>query len=387
MSIEDVKMPSVGESINEGTNARVHKKVGDFVKVDEVLLEVDTEKASVEVPSPFAGKIVEISIKEGETVAIGFSFLKIDTSAAAPVEAAKAESAAPKAETSKPAAPNPVVAQPTPTAVGANLRQFDDAFLAAPKAAPAATSAAPEKLKLPIPKSPTEVRTKMTPMRKAIAKRLVAAKNETAMLTTFNEVDMSAIKAIRERVQDEFSKKHGIKLGFMSFFVKASVHVLQQLPIVNSFIDSSTEEIVNPNSYDISVAIGTDKGLVVPVIKGCDTLSFADIEKKIKEYALKAKENKLTAAEMGGGSFTITNGGTYGSLLSTPIINIPQSAILGMHGIQERPVAINGKVEIRPMMYLALSYDHRIMDGKEAVTFLVQLKKVLENPEGFFLEI
>ncbi len=380
-----IKIPAVGESITEAV-ILLKRESGDYVKKDDVIAELETDKATVEISAETAG-VLSWTVTHKDQVGIGAEVGSID-------ESATAHQPTSQPSTPPPVVPAAVVPAPAPTVVappssGTAAREWSDAHLSAQAVpvAPIAQSLPLQKAALKLPYSPNEERRPMSKLRRVIADRLVRAKSETAMLTTFNEVDMSAIMEIRKNVQEDFVKKHGVKLGFMSFFVKASAHVLEQLQDVNSFIDSEKGEIVNPKSYDISVAVGTDKGLFVPVLRGCDALSFADVELKIKEFAGKAKEGKLSVDEMSGGSFTITNGGVYGSLLSTPILNAPQSAILGMHSIQERVVVINGKIEIRPMMYLALSYDHRIIDGKEAVTFLVLLKKVLEAPEGFFLEV
>jgi len=391
----DIKVPTVGESISEVTLLKWTKKDGDYVDRDEVIAELESEKATFEVNAEKAG-ILKISAKEGDTLKIGDSLASIDETAPKP-EGIK-ETAAPKSqENSAPKAaekqPEPVVAtadagvKATPvasaiiadkkvnpstiTASGANGKILKDDVLAAlsnPGRSPGAVAF-----------TRSEKPEKMSNLRKTISRRLVEAKNTTAMLTTFNEVDMKPIMDLRTKYKEIFNKKHGVNLGFMSFFTKAACFALKEWPSVNAYIDG--DSIIYHDYCDISIAVSAPRGLVVPVIRNAESLSMAEIEKKVVELATKAKESKLTIEEMTGGTFTITNGGVFGSLMSTPIINIPQSAILGMHKIQERPMAINGQVVIKPMMYLALSYDHRIIDGRESVSFLVRLKELLENPE------
>jgi 2-oxoglutarate dehydrogenase E2 component (dihydrolipoamide succinyltransferase) len=391
MSIE-IKVPAVGESINEVTLVKWHKKGGEWVNRDEVIAELESEKATFELNAEQAG-IVKIIAKEGDTLNIGDVVCSIDTDAVKPETVVSTEQLAVGKEQKK-------VEQPQTT----NLKPQTDL-----KATPVAAAIIADKkvdvkevtpsgsngkivkqdvmaaLNNPGRKPGTvlfernERVEKMSNLRKTISRRLVEAKNTTAMLTTFNEVDMSAIMEIRTRHKDKFKELHGVNLGFMSFFTKACTYALMEWPSVNAYIDG--ENIIYHDYCDISIAVSAPKGLVVPVIRNAESLSMADIELKVVELATKAKENKLTIEEMTGGTFTITNGGIFGSMMSTPIINIPQSAILGMHKIQERPMAINGQVVIKPMMYLALSYDHRIIDGKESVGFLVRVKELLENPE------
>ncbi|MDE1170562.1 MAG: 2-oxoglutarate dehydrogenase complex dihydrolipoyllysine-residue succinyltransferase [Verrucomicrobium sp.] len=402
----DVKVPSVGESITTGTLGTWHKKNGDYVRPGDVLFEIETEKVTSEVAAEQAGLLATL-VESGATVDVGQVVARIDEKAPAPAEAApapKADKPAAKAE----AKPEPK-AQPEskPAAAPAPKQAAVAGEASAPVLSPAARFAAEEKgldpaalarvtvdevrsggakpAKAAAPSGPRTVRKPMSQLRQKIAARLVSAQQEAALLTTFNEVDMTNVMALRARFQDRFVARHEIKLGFMSFFVKAVVEALKAVPALNAQIDG--KEIVQNNYFDIGVAISTEKGLLVPVIRGADQLSFADIEKAIADYAKKARAGKITLPDLEGGVFTITNGGTFGSLLSTPIVNPPQSGILGMHSIQERPVAINGRVEIRPMMYLAVSYDHRLVDGKEAVTFLVRIKEAIENPGSALLEV
>jgi 2-oxoglutarate dehydrogenase E2 component (dihydrolipoamide succinyltransferase) len=403
-----ITVPPMGESVTEATVAKWLKKVGDAVKMDEPLVELETDKVTLEVNAASAGVITEIKAAEGATVGVGAVLGAIQAGAGAPAAPAKAATPAP--------APAPVVATPVaapasapvmpaaqkqaadrgidPAAVpgsGKDGRVMKEDVLA--YAAGMAAAVAAGGMKAPAPRASSgpraradrEERVRMTRLRQRIAERLKDAQNTAAMLTTFNEVDMSALMAARNQYKDKFEKKNGVKLGFMSFFVKACIQALQELPAVNAEIDG--EDIVYKNYYDIGVAVGTENGLVVPVVRDADQLSFAAVEKTIGDLGKKARDGKLSMAYLSGGTFTITNGGIYGSLLSTPILNPPQSAILGMHGIKDRPVAIGGKVEVRPMMYLALSYDHRIIDGREAVTFLVRVKECLENPERLLLGI
>lgn len=393
MSIE-IKVPTVGESINEVTLVKWHKKDGDWVNRDEVIAELESEKATFELNAEQAGAI-KIIAKEGDTLHIGDVVCSIDTAAAKPAEAAAEEKAAPakaKEEPTKETA-KPVTATPQPdikaTPVAAAI--MADKKVDAKGVTPSGSNGkilkqdVMEALNNPGRKpgsvlfDRTDRAEKMSNLRRTISRRLVEAKNTTAMLTTFNEVDMSAIMAIRTKYKDKFKELHGVNLGFMSFFTKACTYALMEWPAVNAYIDG--DQIIYHDYCDISIAVSAPKGLVVPVIRNAESLSMAGIEAKVVELATKAKENKLAIEEMTGGTFTITNGGVFGSLMSTPIINIPQSAILGMHKIQDRPMAINGQVVIRPMMYLALSYDHRIIDGRESVGFLVRVKELLENPE------
>jgi 2-oxoglutarate dehydrogenase E2 component (dihydrolipoamide succinyltransferase) len=405
----DIKVPTVGESISEVTLLKWTKNNGDYVERDEVIAELESEKATFEVNAEKAGTLKQ-SAAEGDTLKIGDVLATIDDSAAKPA-------AAPKAEKSKPSGngqqkkEEPV----NPAAGGPELKSSEiKAGETAPassdiKATPVASAIIADKKVDPKTVTPSgfqgkilkddvlsalnnpgrvpgkalfqreEKKEKMSNLRRTISRRLVEAKNTTAMLTTFNEVDMTRIMEIRAKYKDKFKEQHGVGLGFMSFFTKACCFALQEWPSVNAYIDG--DEIIYHDYCDISIAVSAPKGLVVPVIRNAESLDMAGIEKKVIELATKARENKLSLEEMQGGTFTITNGGVFGSLMSTPIINIPQSAILGMHKIQERPVAINGQVVVRPMMYLAVSYDHRIIDGRESVSFLVRVKELLENPE------
>ncbi len=355
----EVKVPSVGESITSGVLSIWHRKNGEHVGRDELLYTLETDKVSQEVNAPEAG-VLHTRVNEGDEVKIGQVVAEIDTSAApAPAPQAAPAPSAPAPEPPKPApAPSPAkAAAPEPPA---------------PAPAPAAVST-----------DSRAVRKKMTPLRKKIAAQLVKAQHTAAILTTFNECDMSSVMSLRKELQEDFSKKHGVKLGFMSFFVKAVVDALQAVPAINSRIDG--DDLVLNNAFDIGVAVGTEKGLVVPVLRDCEKMSFADIETRLAAFATKAREGKISLDDLSGGVFTISNGGVYGSLLSTPILNPPQSGILGMHKIQERPVVANGQIVARPMMYLALSYDHRVVDGKEAVSFLIRVKDCIENPARLLL--
>ena len=412
----EVSVPTLGESVAEATVAKWFKKLGEFVKVDEPLCELETDKVSVEAPAPVSGVLVEIRVPAGEVVQANGILAVIDETAKAGATA----SAAPPPPKAEPA-PNPSAgpsssaSEPPPATQRRDVadapsaqKLMAEAGLAAGqvagsgrdgrvmkedvlKAVQAGVSApAPAAAPAPRPASAPddasrEKRVRMTRLRQTIARRLKDAQNTAAMLTTFNEVDMTNILALRNAHKDTFEKKHGVKLGFMSFFTKAVVNALKEVPSVNAEIDGN--DIVYKNYYHIGVAVGTPNGLVVPVVRDADQLSFAEIEKKIGEFGARAREGKLTIDEMQGGTFTISNGGVYGSLMSTPILNPPQSGILGMHKTQERPVAVNGQVVIRPMMYLAVSYDHRIIDGKEAVTFLVRVKDGLEDPQRLLLDV
>ena len=411
MAIE-VKIPPMGESINSGVLAKWYVKEGDVVKKDQPLFELETDKITSEGTAESAGKI-SLKVEAGAEVKIGQVVASIDPAAgsaaapaAAPVEAPKpaAPAKALSADTASPAvrrlATETGIDPATVAGTGKGGRVTKGDLLAAtetkPSAAPtgsaapsvpsaATPAAAPQSaIRNPQP-AERQTRRKLSPLRQKIAQRLVAAQHEAAMLTTFNEVDMSDVMALRAKYQDDFVKKNGVKLGFMSFFVKAVVHALREVPAINAQIDGDT--LVENNYYDIGVAVSTDKGLMVPVVKNCDSLGMAEVEKQIALAATKARDGKITLADLEGGVFTITNGGTFGSLLSTPIINPPQSAILGMHSINERPVAVNGQVVIRPMMYIALSYDHRVVDGKQAVTFLVKVKQAIEDPARLIIGI
>ncbi|MBA0343025.1 dihydrolipoyllysine-residue succinyltransferase [Stenotrophomonas maltophilia] len=386
----EVKAPVLPESVADGTIATWHKKVGDAVKRDENLLDLETDKVVLEVPSPVDGVLKEIKFAEGSTVTSSqvVAIIEEGAVAAAPAPTAEAAPAAAAPAPAAAAAPAPAAksaadalppgARFTAITEGVNpadvdgtgrrgaVTKEDIVNFARNGGAGKAGGARPEE------------RVPMTRIRKRIAERLMESKNSTAMLTTFNEVDLSKVSAARKELQDEFVKAHGIKLGFMSFFVKAAANALQRFPLVNASIDG--DDIIYHGYSDISIAVSTEKGLVTPVLRNVERMSFADIEKTIADYAKKARDGKLGLEELQGGTFTVTNGGTFGSLLSTPIINPPQSAILGMHAIKERPIAQNGQVVIAPMMYLALSYDHRIIDGKDSVQFLVDIKNQLENP-------
>jgi 2-oxoglutarate dehydrogenase E2 component (dihydrolipoamide succinyltransferase) len=419
----EIRVPTLGESVTEATIGRWFKKPGDAVAVDEPLVELETDKVTIEVPAPSAGTLGEISAKDGETVAVGALLGQINdgaAGAAAKPAAAPAKAAAPAAPPPPPpaatAAPAPAAAQkapPTDAPLAPSVRKISaesgidaatvpgsgkdgrvtkgDMLAAIEKAASAPTpihqpaAAVPVRAPSPADDAAREERVKMTRLRQTIARRLKEVQNTAAMLTTFNEVDMSHIMAMRAQYKDVFEKKHGSKLGFMGFFTKACVQALKDIPAANAEIDGT--DLIYKNYYHIGVAVGTDRGLVVPVVRDCDQKSIAEIEKSIADYGRRARDGQLKIEEMQGGTFTITNGGIYGSLMSTPILNAPQSAILGMHKIQDRPVAIGGKVEIRPMMYLALSYDHRVIDGKDAVTFLVRVKESLEDPARLVLDL
>jgi 2-oxoglutarate dehydrogenase E2 component (dihydrolipoamide succinyltransferase) len=423
----DIRVPTLGESVTEATIGRWFKKPGEAVAVDEPLVELETDKVTIEVPAPSAGTLGDIVAKDGETVAVGALLGQInDGAAAATVRPAPspAKPAAPAPAPAKPAAPAPAPAAapaPAPSAkvppadapLAPSVRKLSaesgidaatvpgsgkdgrvtkgDMLAAIEKAASAPTPvnqpAAAVQVRAPSPADDAarEERVKMTRLRQTIARRLKEVQNTAAMLTTFNEVDMTHIMAMRGQYKDVFEKKHGIKLGFMGFFTKACVQALKDIPAVNAEIDGS--DLIYKNYYHIGVAVGTDKGLVVPVVRDCDQKSIAEIEKAIADFGRRARDGQLKIEELQGGTFTITNGGIYGSLMSTPILNAPQSGILGMHKIQERPMAIGGKIEIRPMMYLALTYDHRVIDGKEAVTFLVRVKESLEDPARLVLDL
>jgi len=395
--------------VTEATIGRWFKKAGDAVAVDEPLVELETDKVTIEVPAPSAGVLGEISAKDGETVAVGALLGQITDGAAggakpaaapAKAPAAAAPAAAPKAAPSDaPLAPSVrklstesgIDAATVPGSGRDGRVTKGDMLAAIEKAASAPTPvnqpAAAVQVRSPSPADDAarEERVKMTRLRQTIARRLKDVQNTAAMLTTFNEVDMTHIMAMRAQYKDVFEKKHGSKLGFMGFFTKAVVQGLKDIPAVNAEIDGT--DLIYKNYYHIGVAVGTDKGLVVPVVRDCDHKSISDIEKGIADFGRRARDGQLKIDEMQGGTFTITNGGIYGSLMSTPILNAPQSGILGMHKIQERPMVVGGKIEVRPMMYLALSYDHRVIDGKEAVTFLVRVKESLEDPARLVLDL
>ena len=396
----DVMVPSLGESVSEATVSTWFKKVGDTVAQDEMLCELETDKVSVEVPSPAAGVLAEIVAPEGTTVDASAKLAVISASGAAPAAKADAPAATPApaasgkdvedAPAAKKAMAEAGISRDAVTGTGRDGRIMKEdvqkAIAAGTRAAPAAAPvASAPRAPVPADDAAREERVKMTRLRQTIARRLKDAQNTAAMLTTYNEVDMTATMDLRKEYKDIFEKKHGVKLGFMSFFVKACCHALREVPEVNAEIDGT--DVVYKNFVHMGVAVGTPTGLVVPVVRDADQMSFAAIEKKIAELGVRARDGKLSMAEMQGGSFTISNGGVYGSLMSSPILNPPQSGILGMHKIQDRPVAINGQVVIRPMMYLALSYDHRIVDGKGAVTFLVRVKEALEDPRRLLMDL
>ena len=371
---KEIKIPSVGESITSGLIAEWHKKDGEAVANGDLLLTLETDKVSTEITAEADG-VLTITVPEGEEVDIGAVVGSIEEGEGAPAPKAEAPNEPAKAEA--PATPPPAETAPVPVAVKNTPEPAPVAAAAEPAPAPK-----PAVKKEEIPGRTT--RKKMSPLRRKIAQHLVNAQQTAAILTTFNEVDMTAVMQLRKGVQESFVAKHGVKIGFMSFFLKAVVQALKDVPSVNAQIDG--DEFVQNHFYDIGVAIGAPKGLVVPVVRDVDQLSFAEIEKSIIDYATQAKEGKLALESLQGGVFTVSNGGVYGSLLSTPILNPPQSAILGMHTIQQRPIALNGEVAVRPMMYLALSYDHRIIDGKEAVTFLIRIKDCLENPARLLID-
>jgi 2-oxoglutarate dehydrogenase E2 component (dihydrolipoamide succinyltransferase) len=418
MSIQ-IKVPQMGESVTEATVARWFKKEGDAVARDEPVLELETDKVTVEVPAPADGALESIAVKEGDTVQVGTVLGAIaegkagTASASAPVRnpdaaAPKAEAPAPKpqpmAERVETAMPQPPNAGTMPSVrriseesglssaqvsgTGKDGRVTKGDMLAALEARAAERAAQPAPVEIhagPRHRADREERVKMSRLRRTIALRLKESQNTAAQLTTFNEVDMSDVMRLRSEYKESFEKKHGVRLGFMGFFVKACIAALKELPNVNAEIEG--DEIVYKNYYDIGVAVSTERGLVVPVVRDADQLSLAQIEAAITDFGTRARDGKLKIEELQGGTFTISNGGVFGSLMSTPILNAPQSGVLGMHKIQQRPVAIDGKVEIRPMMYLALSYDHRLIDGREAVTFLVRVKENLEDPQRLLLDV
>ncbi len=410
----EIRVPTLGESVTEATIGKWFKKAGDAVAVDEPLVELETDKVTIEVPAPAAGVLTDVAVKDGDTVAVGalLGAIKEGAGAAPAKPAAKVPDAAPQAAPPpKPAAVAKAPAADVPLApsvrkiaaetgmdtstvpgTGKDGRVTKGDMLAAIERAaaqptPVATPAAAVQVRAPSPvdDAAREERVRMTRLRQTIARRLKDAQNTAAMLTTFNEVDMTHVMALRSQYRDLFEKKHGVKLGFMGFFVKACVQALKEIPAVNAEIDGT--DIIYKNYYHIGIAVGTERGLVVPVVRDCDVKSIAEIEQTIADFGRRARDGTLKIDEMQGGTFTITNGGIYGSLMSTPILNAPQSGILGMHKIQERPMVVAGKIEARPMMYLALSYDHRIVDGREAVTFLVRVKESLEEPARLVLDL
>lgn len=374
----EIKVPSAGESISEATVSQILKENGSYVKADEEIIELETDKVNQVVNSPGEG-ILNLTVQVNDVVKIGQVIGTIDTSGK------KEEKPAPAA-VAAPSPPAPVA----PVQEGSSVRKTSADFVAELGKTPEIKAPAPTPAPTPaLPKTKPEVgnvtRKRMTALRRTIADKLVAVKNQTAMLTTFNEVDMSNIMAIRSREQDAFMKRNGVKLGFMSFFVKAAVAALKEFPDINSYIDG--EEIVTYQTYDVCIAVSTEKGLMVPVLRDCDKKSFGQIEQDIGGFAKKARDGRISIDDMRGGSFTITNGGVFGSMLSTPILNPPQSAILGMHTIMKRPVVVADQIVIRPMMYLALSYDHRIVDGREAIQFLVHMKNNLEEPTRMLIDL
>jgi len=416
----EIKVPTLGESVTEATVAKWLKALGDPVAVDEPLVELETDKVTLEVNATAAGTLAEIAAPEGSNVAVGALLGRIGDGAGGAKAAAKPAAAKPAEAKPAPAAPKPAAPAPKPAAQPAAAaampgpaarklveeNQIDPSKVAgtgkdgrvtkgdvlqvlsaAPAPAPSAPPAAPAAPRVGDPAR--EERVRMTRLRKRIAERLKQAQNTAAMLTTFNEVDMGRVMALRSQYNEAFEKKHGVRLGFMSLFVRACIHALKEVPAVNGEIDG--DDLVYKNYYDIGVAVGTPQGLVVPVVRGADKMSLADIEKKIAELGRRARDGKLALDELSGGTFTISNGGIYGSLLSTPILNPPQSGILGMHKIQKRPMVVSDKsgdkVEVRSMMYLALSYDHRIIDGREAVTFLIHVKDAIEDPQRLLLDL
>jgi len=412
----EIRVPTLGESVTEATIGKWFKQRGDVVAADEPLVELETDKVTIEVPAPAAGVLSEILAKDGETVAVGALLGQISQGDGARASVSKS------AEPAKAASPSKAVPAPAPQApkvpaaeipLAPSVRRLSAESGIAPESVPGtgpdgritkgdmlaaieraaaaptviAQPAAAVQVRAPSPADDAsrEERVRMTKLRQTIARRLKDAQNTAAMLTTFNEVDMSAVMALRNHYRDLFEKKHGVKLGFMGFFVRACVQALREIPAVNAEIDGA--DIIYKNYYHIGIAVGTEKGLVVPVVRDCDAKSLGDIEKEIAGYGRRARDGQLKIEEMQGGTFTITNGGIYGSLMSTPILNAPQSGILGMHKIEERPVVVAGKIEVRPMMYLAVSYDHRIVDGREAVTFLVRVKESLEDPARLVLDL
>lgn len=393
----EIKVPSLGESVSEATIAKWFKQVGEAVAKDEPIVELETDKVTLEVNAPAAGVLESIAVQVGETVKVGAKLGAIKEGAVAKAAAAPAKVAASGGAVSAPApvtpsAPIVSAAKPSGPAVAKLVAENPQINLSAVPASgkdgrhtkgDVLTALSGDGMGTSPAAGNREERVKMTKLRQVIARRLKESQNTAASLTTFNEIDMSAAIALRNEYKDEFEKKHGVRLGFMGFFVKAAVNALKQIPEVNAEI--SGDEIVYKNYYDIGVAVGTPQGLVVPVIRDCDKKSLAQIEAEIGEKAAKAREGSLSMADLTGGTFTVTNGGVYGSLMATPIINPPQSGILGVHKVEERPIAVNGQVVVRPMMYIALSYDHRIIDGRESVTFLVKVKQAIEDPRRLLL--
>ncbi len=393
--IIEVPVPSAGESVTEAGVGEWYKQVGDSVSVDEPIVELETDKAAQEVMSPVAGKIVEVMSATGDTVQVGEILVKIEEGATGSSIDVASDKTTGEASASPSASNNAMPASPSAQKILAEKGIEQASVQGSGKRGQVLKEDAQNASKAPAPvaaraptsqnDAPREERVRMTRLRQTIARRLKDAQDTAAMLTTFNEVDMSAVMEMRKKYKELFEKKHGVKLGFMGFFAKAVCHALEEIPAVNAEIDGT--DIIYKNFAHIGVAVGTDKGLVVPVVRDADQMSIADVEKEIGNLGRKARDGKLSMADMQGGTFTISNGGVYGSLMSTPILNAPQSGILGMHKIDQRPVVVNGEIVIRPMMYLALSYDHRIVDGKEAVTFLVRVKESLEDPERLVLDL
>ncbi len=417
----EIRVPTLGESVTEATIGKWFKKAGDVVAVDEPLVELETDKVTIEVPAPAAGVLTDVAVKDGDTVAVGalLGAIKEGAGAAATKSPAKSAEAAPQAAPPPPPKPAPAAAPAPAKAASAEMplapsvrriaaeTGVDPSALpgtgkdgrvtkgdmlaaierAAAQPTPVTTPAASVQMRAPSPPDDAarEERVRMTRLRQTIARQLKDAQNTAAMLTTFNEVDMTHVMELRSQYRELFEKKHSVKLGFMGFFVRACVQALKEIPAVNAEIDGT--DIVYKNYYHIGIAVGTERGLVVPVVRDCDQKSIAEIEKAIADFGRRARDGSLKIEELQGGTFSITNGGIYGSLMSTPILNAPQSGILGMHKIQERPMVVAGKIEARPMMYLALSYDHRVVDGREAVTFLVRVKESLEEPARLVLDL
>jgi 2-oxoglutarate dehydrogenase E2 component (dihydrolipoamide succinyltransferase) len=415
----EIRVPVLGESVTEATIGKWFKKAGEVVAVDEPLVELETDKVTIEVPAPAAGVLTDIAVKDGDTVAVGALLGAIKEGAGAAVTKAPAKPAEATPPAAPPPAPPAAPPKPAPAAPAADAplapsvrkiateTNIDPSTLsgtgkdgrvtkgdmlaaierAAAQPTPVAQPAAAVQVRAPSPADDAarEERVRMTRLRQTIARRLKDAQNTAAMLTTFNEVDMTHVMALRGQYRELFEKKHGVKLGFMGFFVRACVQALKEIPAVNAEIDGT--DIIYKNYYHIGIAVGTERGLVVPVVRDCDMKSIAEIEKSIADFGKRARDGTLKIDELQGGTFSITNGGIYGSLMSTPILNAPQSGILGMHKIQERPMVVAGKIEARPMMYLALSYDHRVVDGREAVTFLVRVKESLEEPARLVLDL
>lgn len=392
MTVE-IKVPPLGESVTEATIAKLLKKAGDYVKADEMIVELETDKVTLEVNAPAAGVIKELKVTEGDVVKVKALIGTIDDKAAKPANdasssapAAKPAPAAAPAASSAPAAKTGAVLSPAASKIAAeNNINISSGSGKDGRVTKGDVLGVLSGDSAPVQTGPREERVKMTKLRQKIAQRLKDSQNTAASLTTFNEVDMTAVMELRNLYKDNFQKKHGVKLGFMSFFTKAAIYALKSIPAVNAEIQG--DEVVYKNYYDISVAVGTPQGLVVPVVRDADRLSFAGIEAEIANLGKKARDGKLTMQDMTGGTFTISNGGVYGSLMGTPIINPPQTGILGLHKIQERPYVVNGEIKIRPMMYLALTYDHRLIDGGEAVTFLVKIKEAIEDPQRLLLEV